>query len=313
MTGRHSMIDTNAATDVVSDMGPQDTSHSETAGRMLRSAREAAGLHVAALAVAMKVPVKKLEALESDRLDLLPDAVFVRALASSVCRNLKIDAAPILARLPRHDVPKLGDVQRSINTPFHRAGEERVWVLPASLKQPALVLTLLLVLAAVALWAAPEWHTGFAQQVGQSADEVTPVQAAAATEAEPASEPLFVPSADVVVERAPAAAVAVPAVVAETPVANPSSTAASDLIAKIAKDSVLTLTARGPTWVEVTDAKGQVLVRRNLATGEAVGPAGQLPLSVVVGRADLTDVVVRGQALDLAGMARDNVARFEVK
>lgn len=62
-----------------------------TAGELLRQAREAAGLHVAALAVSMKVPVKKLEALEADRLDLLPDAVFVRALASSVCRTLKID------------------------------------------------------------------------------------------------------------------------------------------------------------------------------------------------------------------------------
>jgi cytoskeleton protein RodZ len=54
-----------------------------TAGAMLRKARMAAGLHVAALAVSMKVPVKKLEALESDRLDLLPDVAFVRALASS--------------------------------------------------------------------------------------------------------------------------------------------------------------------------------------------------------------------------------------
>ena len=35
-----------------------------TAGSILRSAREAAGLHVAALAVAIKIPVKKLEALE---------------------------------------------------------------------------------------------------------------------------------------------------------------------------------------------------------------------------------------------------------
>ena len=57
-----------------------------TAGSLLRTAREREGLHIAALAVSMKVPVKKLEALEADRLDLLPDAVFVRALAASVCR-----------------------------------------------------------------------------------------------------------------------------------------------------------------------------------------------------------------------------------
>ena len=35
-----------------------------SAGALLREAREAAGLHIGALAVSLKVPVKKLEALE---------------------------------------------------------------------------------------------------------------------------------------------------------------------------------------------------------------------------------------------------------
>jgi cytoskeleton protein RodZ len=65
-----------------------------TAGTLLREARMEAGLHIAALAVALKVPVAKLEALEADNFAVLPDTVFVRALASSVCRTLKIDSAP---------------------------------------------------------------------------------------------------------------------------------------------------------------------------------------------------------------------------
>ena len=67
-----------------------------SAGTLLRQAREDSGLHVATLAAALKVPVRKLEALEADRFDLLPDAVFVRALAASVCRNLKLDPAAVL-------------------------------------------------------------------------------------------------------------------------------------------------------------------------------------------------------------------------
>ena len=50
-----------------------------TAGTLLREAREAAGLHVATLAANLKVPVRKLEALEEDRFDQLGDAVFIRA------------------------------------------------------------------------------------------------------------------------------------------------------------------------------------------------------------------------------------------
>ena len=44
-----------------------------------------------------------------------------------------------------------------------------------------------------------------------------------------------------------------------------------------------------------------------------VGFSSDLPLAVVVGRADETVVTVRGQALDLAPLTRNNVARFEVR
>ena len=70
---------------------------------------------------------------------------------------------------------------------------------------------------------------------------------------------------------------------------------------------------KGSSWVEVTDAKGAVLMRRNLAEGEAVGTSGALPLSVVVGRADVTEVEIKGKPFNLSPIAKDNVARFEVK
>ncbi len=88
-----------------------------TAGMLLRRAREASGLHVAALAVSLKVPVRKLEALEADRFDLLPDLVFARALASSVCRTLRVDAQPVLERLPVKTTPRLVQDRDGINTP----------------------------------------------------------------------------------------------------------------------------------------------------------------------------------------------------
>ena len=76
-------------------------------GEMLRAARQAAGVHIEALAVSLKVPISKLEALEADDFDALPDAVFVRALASSICRSLKLDPVPVLALMPQSGAPKL--------------------------------------------------------------------------------------------------------------------------------------------------------------------------------------------------------------
>ena len=63
----------------------------------------------------------------------------------------------------------------------------------------------------------------------------------------------------------------------------------------------------------MVDANGVVQLRRILATGETVGVSGALPLAVVVGRADVTDIQVRGKPFDLAAVSKENVARFEVK
>ena len=71
--------------------------------------------------------------------------------------------------------------------------------------------------------------------------------------------------------------------------------------------------ARGSSWVEVTDASGVVQLRKTMGSGETAGASGALPLSVTVGRADSTDVLVRGKSFDLAPVVKDNVARFQIK
>ena len=54
---------------------PSGSSATPTAGQMLRELREASGIHAAALAGSLKVPLRQLEALEHDRIDQLPDAL----------------------------------------------------------------------------------------------------------------------------------------------------------------------------------------------------------------------------------------------
>jgi cytoskeleton protein RodZ len=96
----------------------QQPEEAPTAGLLLRRARQSAGLHAEALAASLKVPVQKIEALEADRFDLLPDLVFVRALAASICRTLDVDAQPVLERLPRKTAPRLAHARDRVNAPF---------------------------------------------------------------------------------------------------------------------------------------------------------------------------------------------------
>ena len=69
-------------------------------GAMIKAGRMKAGVHLAILSVNMKVSIKQLEALESDRFDLLSGTVFSRALAAKVCRFLNMDPQPVLSLMP---------------------------------------------------------------------------------------------------------------------------------------------------------------------------------------------------------------------
>jgi cytoskeleton protein RodZ len=305
-----------------------------TAGRMLRNAREAVGLHVGALAVSMKVPVKKLEALEADRFDLLPDAVFVRALASSVCRTLKIDAAPVLEKLPRSHAPQLGPGSRAVNEPFYAYGKSGALSFPGLFAKPTALWVLVFLAATIAVFFLPELQKFSLNRDEKYAVEdvnppLAPVGPNYAPE-DPAPMPdsnmggevgvslmLTSPSASapsgaaISADQQPVTGTVVATatgIAAQQAAVSPVSTGANDLAAEL-----LGLKARGPTWVKVVDAKGTVQLMKIMVAGESVRVGGTVPLSVVVGAADSLDVVVRGVPFELQVVAKDNVARFEVK
>jgi cytoskeleton protein RodZ len=297
---------------------------SVTAGALLRDARQAAGIHIAALAVALKVPVSKLEALEADNYQALPDTVFVRALASSMCRTLKIDPGPVLSLLPQAKSPRLSTDGGGINAPVKStvgkssssSSSSSLSARPASRSVSLIVLALLA--GALALVFLPrEQHESKVPGTATSSQEAPSDAAApAAVVAPTASEPQAVPAG----VAAPAAARASTDGQAEAVVGAPAAAANSGASAPMNAASVaatsggvLVLRARGETWVQVRDATGAVALQRSLVAGEVVSVAGPAPLAVVVGRADMTEVVVRGKAFDLAAVSRENVARFEVK
>ena len=300
-----------------------------TAGALLRDAREAAGLHIAALAVALKVPVAKLEALEADNFSALPDMVFVRALASSVCRTLKIDPQAVLALLPQGEGPRLsaGDVGlnapvkgfagRSSAAPFKGAGTRSfVWAVGLLLIGAALMMFLPRGLDAdlSALLKQPETTTKIPMPTGNVAQEISVAVGAEERVPSAAPAPAAAAAAGVGVEL-PAGESIKPAGIASHPIVLPSveASAPSSAPAADAPSGVLAFKARSESWIQVRDAAGALVLQRNLAPNELVSVSGVLPLAVVIGRADATEVFVRGKPYDIGPVSRENVARFEVK
>lgn len=275
-----------------------------TAGGMLREARLAQGLHIAALSASIKVAQRKLEALEADRLDELPDATFTRALAQTVCRALKIDAAPVLALLPAPAGHRLEQVSQGINEPFRDRPGRREPSDFSVLASPAVWGPVLLLIAAAVVYLLPQGWLAALQ----------PAMPAASQPASGGTVSAVVPAATVVDTAAPVVDAA--AAPAPAPAIEPAASAVDPAPAEptaIPSDKPLVLRTTAPSWVEVHDASARVLLSRLVQPGESVALDGATPLRLTVGNASATEVVFRGRPLDLVPNTRDNVARLVLK
>jgi len=273
--------------DAASVSEPRQAVFADQAGALLRAAREAQGLHIGALAVALKVPVKKLEALEAGRYDELPDMVFARSLAMSVCRTLKISPEAVLAALPGAQVHRIQSASTGLNTEFKSTDGGAHFSLRAQLTSPLGLGAIVLLLGVVVVTFWPETSP----VVGTASAPISTAGTAVSAVQEPTAVEPSSPLSPVQTAPAEAIAASVPAPLPDA----------------------LEITAHGVSWVEVLDADAAPLLRKLTVDGEVLRVGGKLPLTATVGRADQLTVQVKGQFFDLAPLARDNVARFEVK
>ena len=294
-----------------------------TAGRLLREAREKQGLHIAALAAAIKVSPKKLEMLESDRFDALPDATFTRALAQTVCRTLKIDARPVLDKLPPASAMALEPRETSINEPFReRPGRDEPSFAATAVRPMIWGAALLLVAAAVVYLLPADLWSRFSAPAVLTEPIAKPLVVAPLPAAAPLAPDVVSVASAVVSGAVPASASASAAASAASSslvtagerglLASPPAAAAALPVAAAASALVQLRTTQA-SWIEVRDARGATLLSRTVLPGENVGLDGNLPIRMTIGNASATQLGFRGQVIDLAPRTRDNIARVELQ
>jgi cytoskeleton protein RodZ len=305
------------------------TSHSESetppilsAGQLLREARLKAGVHVAVLSVNLKVPVRQLEALEANEFDADKGPVFYRGLAASVCRQLNLDPAPVLALLPRPSGQlEAGKHMLQATTP-PRLSKSETFQARSSLKVVGLG-ALLLALTLSFVWMPSPlqwtWLDGVnlpwtsSDSSAEVTQEVQVVPSPMSSNAPPVLAPV-VPEAPVAPLNPPAAMVppTVPA-----PVLPHLNTATNSpgvaALPKPANSVPWVFSASAESWIELRDARNTVVWSGVLKAGETTQIDSPLPVRVVVGRAQAVSVTLRGAAFDLKPHTQVAVARFEVK
>lgn len=285
-----------------------------SAGRLLQAGRERRGLELDALAQLLKVPVRKLQALEADRFEELPGAAFTRSLAQSYARQVGVDVQEVLALLPQAIVPpqRLEHVSRGLQTPYRegsgahfggsggRGGFEGF--------RPVHGVALALLALALLLWLLPPLSTllpslGLSSRSDPAASSTVVVETVHGTPGEQVTTPV------------PPAASAVPVmpvpVAASAPPAAPSAPAPVPAAATPAGTVVLKTSAA--SWIEVRDAGNAVLLSRTLQPGETVGLDGAMPMRVRVGVASALELSLRGEPVDLKPYTRGTSATVVLK
>lgn len=274
------------------------TSSAPTAGGLLKAARQAAGMHLAVLSVNLKVPVRQLEALEADQYPFDQSPVFARSLVASVCRQLRVDPAPILALMPMSTnyLESNGAVRQAYTAPTNLGRMRRA---PSGFSSKTWWIAFgMLVLIAALIWlpkfTPSAWleslrETGFAPAfIAQEPAPVVRVEPVSLGETG-VSAPLQGP---------------VPAAVA---------IAATNLSSSVVTQPELVFSAQNISWIEVRDTQNKLVWNGVLNPGETKRFPLPLPLSVVVGRSDAVQLSVNGQPFDLKPHTQVNTARFEVK
>jgi cytoskeleton protein RodZ len=282
----------------------------EGPGARLRAAREGAGLSLDQVAQQLKLAPRQVRALEEEDFAQLPGRTFARGFVRNYARLVHLDGDDLLAQLPdAAQAPALAAPA------LHATGSTMAEVPAAHAARSLFARWLIPLVLVVCLFTAGayEWYrNGFNMpaetlKIEQASPPVA-VPAAPGSPAGTARSELPIPLAGAALEppstpSAEGAATAMPGSSA------PETSTPSQLAETPAP---LVLSYRAPSWTEVRDRDGQVLIARLVAAGSEQAIRGSAPFELVIGNAQNVTVTYQGKTVDLSRYTRQNVARLRL-
>ena len=290
-----------------------------SAGALLRSAREAGGLTVDAVAQQLKLAPRQVRAIEEGDFTHLPGRTFVRGFIRNYARLVRLDAESVLRALPA------GSATPNLESPALHATAPTIGELPTT--EPAkhgwtrwaIPLTLIAIIAAAAAW---ELLHPDAPRASAKKDAPPAIERGKAGAPEIIGTPLPKPvtssertSVPAATSEPPAMATSVSAVAAPKAAPETVSDARTTEAATVPAidEAALVFAFRDFSWTEVKDRNGRVLLKRMNGGGTAQTISGAPPLDVVIGNAADVTLTWKGKRLDLAPYTWQNVARFTLE
>jgi cytoskeleton protein RodZ len=282
-------------------------------GAQLKAAREAAGLSLDQVAQQLKLAPRQVKALEEEDFGVLPGRTFTRGFLRNYARLLNLDPdllvehLPDGAHAPSLEPPPLHSTSTTmaeLPTAHAHAPSFGRWMIP------------LVLVACIVAAAGYEWYRGRpAIEAASHATESAPAPNAPNTSTTPLPNPVNPDVAAQTTLAPPGPGDALPSPAAAQPeraaaqAAPPATQAAPTATA----EAILLIRYEGPSWTEIRDQRGQLLISR-LVDADSIEPFdGTPPFSIVLGNARAVTLIYRGQPVDLAPYTRLNVARLVLR
>ncbi len=262
-----------------------------SAGRVLAAARAELNLSLADVSQQVKYGVKQIAAIEADDYAKLPGATIVRGMIRSYAKLVQVDPGPLLANLDQRDIPPAVavDLHTDEQEPFIEGGgkSNRIYVF--------LSVATLVAVAVVTY----EWYVN-----PPAIGEVITIT------------PKVVKNEAVQAPFSPAGAVEQPGGI-QTPAVESQGQATATPAAAV-KRSVsglkhMQLEFEQPSWVEIKQANGKILLSQLNPAGTSQSIEGVPPFELVIGNAANVRLKYNDAPADLRPSFKVAVARLTLE
>ncbi|MCZ6762969.1 MAG: DUF4115 domain-containing protein [Gammaproteobacteria bacterium] len=278
--------------------GRQDESHETRAGpgQQLRQAREAQGLAIAQVAAELHLGENQIDALESERFELIGAPVFVRGHLRNYASLLKLDSEQLLGHMqPLGTDPSPAAFSTEVEMAMQRDRRVR------RIKLAAGFVIAVVVLLYVGLWIVERVNDLYGAELAGPPPIIVPQAAGGEAAGDVDTPGSAVQSIELPAAAADAEAVEEP-LAAEPPVQVAPST------------KRLTVRFNRASWIEAYDARGRRLIYEMGAAGSERTLTGVPPVEIFLGFADGVEILVDGEPFALQNARRrGNTAQITIE
>jgi len=262
-------------------------------GQTLKSGREAAGVSLEQLAEKLKLSVLQLQHLENDEHHLLGPATFVKGYAKCYCREFNLDSVAVMALFPEsQETIKKSNMQSFSKRTEKEAHDSRLMLVSY-------------IILAIAIGSSALWWWQNSTPLNQQTVTKPLIDLSVNDITQPEPQRVNTDEAESIQPELEYKAPEQPTQVLEEPVTEPAQQEQNGL-------STVVMLFNEDSWVEIHDGEGEKVAFGVKKAGYEMTVTGTPPFSVVLGKHQVVEITLNGEAIDISNFPKNRLAKFNL-